>query len=119
MTGEEVQRQLETVDRDLEQAVDRLIRTPSRIAEVQEELTKSTRILKAIHRSRPFLKSSEALLSALRVIQSRAERLHFLLEGAVTFYCGAISNARLETGAYTPNGEPPAGLTCGYLRFEA
>ncbi len=118
MTSGEAQEHLEAVSRGLENAAGRLVETPSRVQEFNGELEELARLLESVYESRSCFRPNGSLAAALRNIQTRVGRVQVLLERAVTFYCGAISGAAVQSGAYTAHGEMRRAPNRGYLKVE-
>jgi hypothetical protein len=119
MTAKEIRRNLETIDKTLENFVQTVMAAPARAADLQPRLTELAGIMKNMHEQHASLKHDPQVVCLIRNIQARLARLQLLLDSAVTFYCGAISAAISQTGAYTANGELPYRENSGYLHLQA
>jgi hypothetical protein len=119
MTVKEIRRDLEAMDKNLEGLIERLTAAPSRIYELQPRLVELAAIMGKIREHRSSLNQNPSFISLIRDIQARLARLQLLLDSAVNFYCGAISAAISQSGAYLPNGEVSHWGNSGYLQVQA
>jgi hypothetical protein len=119
MRAKEIRRDLEAMDRNLENLIERLTLAPSHAHELQPKLAQLAVLMGEMREHRSSLTQNPQLFSLIRNIQARLARLQMLLDSAVTFYCGAISAAISQTGAYTPSGEVSHPGNSGYLHVQA
>ncbi len=119
MTSEEARRNLEMVDQRLRTAAEQLIAMPSRTGQLSLELKDLAETIKRVYDHHASFGRTEALVSPLKSIQERLARVQLLLDSGVTFYCGAISTALRQRGAYTADGGTPRAADQGYFRVEA
>lgn len=120
MNGAQAQQKLEEVEQGLTRAVDTLVTTPSRVTGICRELEQLTRVMKNVYQQRATIGPNASLIPPLRRIQARLRSAQLLLDTAATFYCGAISSALAQSGAYTHEGEVlRTAHHRGYLKVEA
>jgi|SRR5581483_2226234 len=118
MTSAEAQRQLEDANRNLDTAVECLVETPWRARQVHDELEKVAAAINSVYEQRGHFRLSSSLIPVLRNVQNRMRQVQLLLDSAVTFYCGAVSGALAQSGAYTADGQVARANDRGCLKFE-
>lgn len=119
MTAAEAQIHLETVAKSLETAIARFVKRPSGVSQLQNELREPAQTMKSVYRNAASLHHAPGLVSALGSIRAHIAQVQLLLDTAATFYCGTISAAVSQSGAYTPDGDTPLRAEHGYLNLKA
>jgi len=119
MNTEQARGQLEAAEERLLSAVNRLVAMGPGVGHVRADLQDAAEAIKKVYMDGGSREQAESLIPLVGKIRARVMRAQLLLDSAASLYCGAMTAAVSQPGAYTPEGEMQRGVSRGYLEIEA